>query len=281
VRVLLAVLTSLALACAGVTDAKEATPGAPQTVTIRDGSLSLKASLWKPAGRGPFPAVLFNHGSYGSTDVLSPEEARTVGELFARHGYVLLFLYRSGVGLSKDQGPSEGELMDRAFAEHGAEGRNRTQVLLLESEELDQALAALAYLRKMPDVDPKRIAVAGHSFGGSLTLLLAEREPTLRAAVNFGGSARSWERSPELQARLIKAVERVRVPVFFIHAANDYSTKPGEVLGAEMERFGHPQRVKIYPAVGSTAAEGHDLVYRAPATWEGDVFAFLDEYLRH
>ena len=31
----------------------------PDTVEIRSGTLTLHALLWRPAGRGPFPAVLF------------------------------------------------------------------------------------------------------------------------------------------------------------------------------------------------------------------------------
>jgi len=40
---------------------------APQIVEISSSNLHLKAFLWEPAGQGPFPAVLFNHGS-GATD---------------------------------------------------------------------------------------------------------------------------------------------------------------------------------------------------------------------
>jgi hypothetical protein len=35
----------------------------PETVQVRSGTLTLTADLWRPAGRGPFPGVLFNHGS--------------------------------------------------------------------------------------------------------------------------------------------------------------------------------------------------------------------------
>ena len=34
-----------------------------QRVTFKSGSLTLVGYLFKPAGRGPFPAVLWNHGS--------------------------------------------------------------------------------------------------------------------------------------------------------------------------------------------------------------------------
>jgi hypothetical protein len=45
-------------------------------------------------------------------------------------------------------------------------------------------------------------------------------------------------------------------------------------------RLGKPHRTKIYPPVGRTADEGHDFVDLGIATWEPDVFAFLDEHVR-
>ena len=46
---------------------------AGQLVEIPSGNLRLKAFLWKPTGKGPFAAVLFNHGSGG------PDAAHTAG----------------------------------------------------------------------------------------------------------------------------------------------------------------------------------------------------------
>jgi hypothetical protein len=112
-------------------------------------------------------------------------------------------------------------------------------------------------------------------------LLLTERDRTLAAAVDFGGAAGSWERSPQLRARLLEAVGGTVVPVFFIHTANDYSVAPGKALAAEMTRLDKPHRIKIYPPYGATASEGHNFLHLNVATWEPDVFAFLDERLRH
>lgn len=145
---------------------------------------------------------------------------------------------------------------------------------------MSDAIAGLEFLRAHSVVDPRRIAVAGHSFGGSLTLLMAERDAGLGAAVVFAGAAGSWEGSPPLQARLLAAVGATKVPVFFVYAANDYSVAPAHRLGDEMERLNRVHRVKIYPPVGETADDGHRFVYLGVATWEPDVFAFLDEHLR-
>jgi dienelactone hydrolase len=257
----------------------------PDTVVVRSGALELRALLWHPKGSGPFPAVLFNHGSghatgadaSGRRDQRHPE---LLGPVFARHGYGFLYLFRRGDGLSAGHGVPSGDRMDSAFAARGQSGRNHLQLRLLETDELSDALAGLAFLRALPDVDPRRVAVAGVSFGGSLTLLVAEHDSTLRAAVAFATAGYSWERSPELRERLLAAVGRIAAPVFFIHAANDYSVAPGKALAAEMTRLGKPHLVTIYPPVGRTADEGHDFVDLRVATWEPDVFAFLDSSMR-
>lgn len=254
--------------------------GMPDTLTIASGTLRLRALLWRPASRGPFPAVLFNHGSYANRDSLRMDEAAILGPLFARHGYVFLLLFRRGVGLSATQGPSDGELMAQGLAAKGQEGRNRIQLELLETEDLQEASAAMALLRARPDVDRHRLAVVGHSFGGSLSLLLAARDTAIRAAVVFGAAAASWPQSPELRARLVAAVRAVTGPILFVHAANDYSITPGQALAAERQKLGRPYGLEIYPAFGRTPQEGHNLIFRQPATWEADVFRFLAQGLQ-
>lgn len=129
-------------------------------------------------------------------------------------------------------------------------------------------------------MDPERIVAAGHSFGGSLTLLLAAADTTVHAAIVFSGSARGQTESPELRARLHDAARQIRAPVLFLHAANDYSTSPGTALAADMARLGKSHGLKIYPAVGTTPSEGHNFLYRDIRIWEPEVFAFLDAHLR-
>jgi carboxymethylenebutenolidase len=249
---------------------------APETVVVQSGGLTLRGLLWRPSGRGPFPAVLFSHGSGPAA---YPQKPAALGPAFVRHGYVFLYLFRRGAGLSADQGTNSEELMSRALREKGQDARNELQLQLLETE-LSDVLGGLAFLRALPDVDTDRVAVAGHSFGASLTLLIAERDSALRAAIAFSGSAASWEHSPQLRARLIAAVRRTTVPIFFIQAENDYSIAPAKTLSAEMERLGKPHRIKIYPSIGQTAIEGHDFYYLGLSIWEPDVFAFLDERTR-
>jgi carboxymethylenebutenolidase len=277
-------LCALVLASATAGTAGDHGALGPETVVVSSGTLSLRALLWRPEGRGPFPGILFNHGSGHATGMAAgrPDQRHPelLGPLFARHGYAFLYLFRRGDGLSVGQGSASGDLMDKELATKGLDARNRLQVRLLETAEMDDALAGLALLRAMHEVDPKRVAVAGVSFGGSLTLLMAERDRALRAAVVFAAAGYSWDRSPELRARLLGAVENTVAPVFLIHAANDYSVAPARALGARMADMHKRVRVEIYPAIGQTPDDGHDFVDLGVATWEQDVFAFLDEHVR-
>jgi dienelactone hydrolase len=274
-----------ALAAALAVGAESQVAVGPDTVVVQSGVLALRALLWAPPGRGPFPAVLFNHGSghasgvdpSGRQDQRHPD---VLGPMFAKHGYVFLYLFRRGDGLSRGQGVPAGDRMDSAFAAHGQDARNVVQLQLLETDELSDALAGLALLRTLREVDSHRIAVSGSSFGGSLTLLLAERDSALRAVVVFSATGYSWDQSPSLRVRLTAAAGRIAAPTFFIHAANDYSVAPGKALDAERAQLGKPHRLRIYPPVGRTADEGHDFVDLGVAVWEPDVFAFLDEHVR-
>lgn len=256
----------------------------PDTVVVRSGGLNLRALVWRPSGGGPFPGILFNHGSghapgtpAAQGDQRHPE---LLGPLFAGHGYVFFYLFRRGDGLSGGQGAASRDRMDSVYAAAGQDARNAFQLSLLEGDELSDALAGLRVLRALPDVDPRRIGIVGVSFGGSLSLLVAERDSSLRAAVAFATAGYSWDNSPPLRARLLEAMGRLAVPLFLIHAANDYSVGPAKVLGAELARRGKPHRVEIYPPVGHTADDGHNFIHLGIETWEPAVFAFLDEHLR-
>src|SRR5215468_7509132 len=135
---------TLGITTALVTMTSGQSSAGPETAVVHNGSITLHALLWRPQGRGPFPGILLNHGS-GRTredlERLGPYEqnAAKLGPVFARHGYVFLYLFRRGVGPSKDQGENAVDLMNREFAARGQEARNALQLQLLENREMDDA----------------------------------------------------------------------------------------------------------------------------------------------
>jgi carboxymethylenebutenolidase len=264
--------------------AEVSTPRGPEAVVIHDGPVALHALVFRPPGPGPFPAILLNHGSGRTAEDLKrlrPYEgnAEKLGPVFVRHGYLLLYLFRRGVGPSTGQGANAVDLMNRESAAGGAEARNTMQLQLLEGREIADARAALAFLRALPDVNARKIGVIGHSFGGSLTVLMAEREKDLRAIVLFSAAGYGFDRSPQLRMRLLAALPHIAAPLFSIHAENDYSLSSGKALDQRLDQLGKPHVLKIYPAVGHSLDDGHDFIHLGISAWEPDVFAFLDHYM--
>lgn len=232
----------------------------PQEVSFPSGELALHGFLYKPPGAGPFPAVLYNHGSERK-----PGAKPEIGNFFAGGGYVLFVPHRRGHGRS----PSDRRV--DALYDQGARG-----IVALHELHLDDTMAALAYLRSLPYVDRGRVAAAGCSYGGIQTLLAAEKGAGLGAAVAFGAAAESWNASRSLQSRLIGAVREARVPVLFIQAENDYNLTPSLVLAEAMENAGKPHKRVIFPPYGKTHEDGHaGFCTQATQVWGAEVTAFL------
>ena len=58
------ILAALVLVSVLATTAEGQASGEPETVAVHNGSVTLHAQLWRPQSRGPFPAILFNHGKW-------------------------------------------------------------------------------------------------------------------------------------------------------------------------------------------------------------------------
>ena len=283
--IVLALALQLPAAVLAQTVSPPAPPALPQIAEVRSGELRLKGYFWKPAGSGPFPAILFNHGS-GADDAqhtagrTMAEAASDLAPVFLRHGYAFFYLCRRGQGLSANQGQFTQDLLKQAEAE-GADARQRLHYRLITGSQLDDALAGLAFLKAAPDVDRKRIAIVGHSFGGMLTLLSGDHDNTIRAEVAFAAGANSWHASKELRERTFAAVRKTTAPIMLVYAANDFDTTPGKDISAELDRSHRSHLLKIYPAIGKVSEEGHNLLYLGIPNWEPDVFQFLDDNVKH
>lgn len=249
---------------------------ADRAASVPSGDLTLHAGLHTPEGAGPFPAMIWNHGSERL-----PGPVDELADFYTAAGYVLCVPHRSGHGRSEGD-YAIASLPQRAGAETQDPDAYRRRVVELVIElcelQLRDVVAAADWLREQPPVDPTRMFMSGVSHGGILTLLAAEADVGMKAYVPFAPGAMAWQDHPELRDRLLRAVQEAATPVFLVQAQNDYSLGPSETLGAELERKGAPNQVRVYPPFGATHESGHgEFAWRGMDVWGRDVCAFMDQ----
>lgn len=247
---------------------------APYTeIFYRSGGLNIQAYLYRPAGGGPFPLVIYNHGSRPSGERQSLPFLH-IGAWLTRAGYAALLPERRGYGRS--DGTTRADELGRDIGPRFVERLN---------EETDDVLAALEYGRGLPFVDGRRIGVAGWSVGGIITLLALSRSAGFRCGISQAGGALTWDRSAAVRAALIAAARGAQAPVMMMIAQNDRSTLPVTVLDAEMTAANRPHEIRIYPPFtpprnDAGMAPGHLLFGAAGiAIWRDDALAFLRRHL--
>jgi carboxymethylenebutenolidase len=243
---------------------------AKQEIAFQSGELTLHGVVYMPSGSGPFPAVLWNHGSWGDPMVAFDHLAPT----FTDQGWVFFGPFRRGQGLSRSAGPYILDEIERAGRNGGPSAKAAKAVSLLTREHLEDQLAAYAWLKGQSYVFSRRIAVAGNSFGGIEVVLGAERVPYC-AAVNGAGGSMSWAQAAELRDVMMRAARVSRSPMFLFQAENDFDLSPSRTLGRVMSAGGKAAEVKIYPPYGKTQGEGHNFAWLGSDVWGPDVLAFL------
>jgi carboxymethylenebutenolidase len=267
--------TALLIACLLLQVVSQSAMARGEVVSFHSGNLKLHGLLYKPDGAGPFPAVVYNHGS--APGMASEQAFEALGPVFAKRGWVFFGPYRRGQGLSAAAGPYIGDQIAAAEKRGGVAAAADKTVRLLETDHLNDQLAALAWLESQSLVQRERIAVAGTSFGGIETVLGAEKG-SYCAAIDFAGAAQSWAIAPQLRSLMIRAVQNSRAPIFFMQAANDYDLSPTHVLSEAMKNAGKEFEVKIYPPFGTSVQDGHSFGYFGSSVWGNDVFRFLDQH---
>jgi dienelactone hydrolase len=264
------VLTHMSIASAVF--AQPARIRGPDTVTFKSGALTLRGIIYRPAKRGSFPTILFNHGSGKSYT----KEIEAVGPAYAELGAVFFAPSRRGQWLSSGTGQYILDSLDTIENLKGKEARDALLVELMLGPQLEDVRAALAFIKTKSYVRGDLVSVAGNSFGGIITVFASARVEGLWTALDFAGAAQTWASSPKLQAAMTEAVQHARIPIFFGQAENDYDLSPSRVLSAAMKEARKPHVLKIFPPFGKTTAEGHSFGYFGATIWGDDVSAFID-----
>jgi dienelactone hydrolase len=250
----------------------DSVPIVPIEMTFQSGEYVLAGFLFLPPGDGPFPCMVFNHGSgihKGSTDLCKPSLAATL----MSWGIAALMPHRRGYGNSS--GPS---WRDEVTGEFGTDEYDTQLVARLDGES-DDVVAALDYVQGLPEIQADHVGVMGSSFGGINTLLAASKSDQFRCAVEFAGAAMNWEHTPALRQHMISVAHQLSQPIFFIQAENDYSTGPTEELSAALENAGQVVQAKIYRGFGVSNMEGHLFERNGTMIWGPEVRRFLERWL--
>jgi carboxymethylenebutenolidase len=218
------------------------------SVGFPSNGLTLRGWVYRPPGDGPFPAMVWNHGAEKN-----PSARPEFGLFCTQHGYALFVPVRHG------HNPSPGEYFGDTIQDYIASGTDRLSIqkkaVALEEESNQDVVAALNWLKKQAYINANAIAVTGVAYGGLQSLLAAERGLDLRACIAFSPGATSWG-NREIRQRTIEAVQGTKVPVFLLQAENDYTLGPSDVLGPIIREKGGANQAKVYPAFGTTHAEG-------------------------
>lgn len=183
---LIFLVASLAFAAASCWAQERSTVRVPTPFIENGAPVTLEMVIYRPEGAGPFPTLVFNHGSTGIgnnpalfKDTWAPER---LARWFTQRGWLVAFPQRRG------RGQSDG-LYDEGFTPK-REHYSCDPAISLAG--FDHALAdidaAVAWLQKSPDVDTSRMEISGHSRGGILAITYAGSRPgVFQGAINFVG----------------------------------------------------------------------------------------------
>ncbi len=164
-----------------------------QAVTLSSEGLSLEGVLHGPTG-GRFPGAIVCHPHPLHGGDMSNYVVTAICEALSAAGIAALRFNYRGVG------SSEGSFGD------GVGERN-------------DARAALAYLRSLPEVDEKRVGVIGYSFGAGVAVAAADEQTAVVVAVSTPTLGRGL---PELA---------FRCPTMLISGEQDQVAPPERLVG--------------------------------------------------
>jgi len=258
----------------GLSGSSSVTPAAPPPVTEWSGAEwgvvnvpyigDVLIAVTRPSGEGPFPTVIILHGTHG----FAQEYVRLAADL-SQAGFVAVaacwFVGGGGAGanfIAPIGCPEDAPAMPAAASAQ----------TIRTIEALRRAVSAL------PDVQPDRIALFGHSRGGGAVLnYLAGGGDAAAAIVNSAGY-------PD---EMIASAGELATPLLILHGEADSPADGGSVFTdaararafeAALQRASRPVEAVYYDGAG------HNALFANPLQYEDEVermAAFLDSNVRN
>jgi hypothetical protein len=158
-----AIGAALALGCTA-RGQKPATPTAAEVEFAGVGGLKLQGTFLKPAGEGPFPALLLLPGSgpsdrNGNQPGVQMNVLKDVAERLAAKGVASLRFDKRAVASYAPFFPKDLPGLDNFFSWQAFVG---------------DAEAGFNFLKLQKEIDPSKVGVLGHSEGGAIALAMAK-----------------------------------------------------------------------------------------------------------
>jgi dienelactone hydrolase len=189
-------------------------------IQARKRGAPIQGYLSKPNGVGPFPAIVLLHSCLGL-----PATRKAIAEMFAGWGYVALFV---------DDFTTRG-IQETCASDFG--------------EGIADAFGALAFLSRVPIVDPKRIAVVGYSQGADTVLQIASTRFATAFAIprdlNFKAAAAFYPPCAN------QADVSLAIPTLILIGGSDEVTPAAdcERLARHQSGLGSGFKLVVYPGV--------------------------------
>ena len=226
----------------------------------------LETTIFKPAGAGPFPIVVINHGkSLGDSRRQGRYRPLMAARYFMQRGYVVVVPMRQGFS------NSTGNYIDAGC---NIESNGRVQA--------EDVRAALDYVTAQPYADKNNILVLGQSHGGWTTLAFGTFDyPGVKGLVNFAGGLRHDSCGP-WTANLVNAAEsygaETKIPSLWFYGDNDSYFGPTTFRLMHRAYTSGGGRAKLV-AFGKFGRDAH-LMFSSLAgrgIWQPEVSGFLKE----
>ncbi|MGH7769226.1 MAG: dienelactone hydrolase family protein [Candidatus Binatia bacterium] len=212
----------------------------------RLGGWNPDALLCRPEGKGPFPAIVHNHGV--GVDINGYQKA-------VDRGYNLPAICK--------------ELAAGGFVTFIPIRRGGPGPLTVTSHKA-QVIQAIKHVKSLPDVDPSRVAVSGNSRGALLTLMAGIEQKGLKALVVMALAAVGSNLSETLPR-----ISSLDAPVLLLIEASD--TAEHQQIFDELDRLLREDKKEV-KSIRYERGGGHNLFHSA-GYYLADIKAFLNEKL--